>query len=232
MRAGDDATRILCQRPYHEASGPALYARGGERPEPGDTILPLTDEQIDAITEGAYVLPRDAELRAGRIRTTLPAGHVITPSDTFVTAILAASLGRRPIHFSSIQETTERLRIRPYLVRTGLSLKVNDGPVRPDPTAGRVRLSPSALADASGDFIDLTTTDALLRDVFVRRGLPESRAFWPDRPSANILAQYAFAHYSSAQAHALLGHQDRANEHAAKGDAWMRMAGFIAAPEE
>src|SRR5690606_32537735 len=109
-----DPTRIICQRPYRGEGGPELYqaaasrtdgpgealaeAGPGQRPPSQPAIL-LTDEQIDEISAMPIAVHQPIEFRAGRVEVTIPAGTVLLPSDTFLTAMLMASLGDRPFHF-------------------------------------------------------------------------------------------------------------------------------------
>jgi hypothetical protein len=225
VSAADDPTRILCQAAY-AGDGPAIYTPDGRPPLPEDTILPLSDAEIAAVTGPPYgwVAPEPLLLRAGRIEATIPAGTVVTPADTFVTAIVQAVIGKRPVHFMA-GGSAATLGLEPFLVRQGLTMKLHDGPV--EPGGGIAPVPPSDLSALTGAWVHLPATDTLLREVFIHRsGIPDDWPVWTDAPSGNIPAQYAWAHLAAAQAHADRGAPASALSHRGRARAWLRLSGL------
>jgi hypothetical protein len=208
--------RIVCQREFR----PAQYALAtGNIRTPKDSILPLTDQQIDQIVSSAYVLDQPVSLQAGALRSTVPAGTEILPADTFVAAIVQASIGERPIHFVTPAPTVEKLGWSGYTVRRGLTFRLHEHPAQ----AGFLPLPPNQLAAVNGAFIDLATTEQLSRGVFQNRGrVLDPSLPWVDQATTNILSQYAWLHYGLALAHSVRGREDLAQREALRADWWQR----------
>jgi hypothetical protein len=101
--AEQDPTRIISQRTFNPGDLPAVLARAGGVTAPDDSILPLSDAEIDRIAANPFVTRDPSELHVGALRATIPGGTFILPADTFVAAILSATLGKRPI--SSLRPT-------------------------------------------------------------------------------------------------------------------------------
>src|SRR5690606_20193749 len=77
-----DPTRIICQRQFSPEGAASMYTETGH---PTDTILPLTDEEIDAVTGWGYVqLPRDEMFEARGVNVPLRAGTVLPAADQFI----------------------------------------------------------------------------------------------------------------------------------------------------
>jgi len=124
-----DPTRILCQRPYSPREmPPALLAAGvsPDAPPPGDSAFPVSDQEIASIAAGVRVTSEPIRYAAGRLEATIPAGTVLEPADTFVAVVLQRTLGERPIHFTSPAPTLDRLGLREYGVRVGLTIRIDD----------------------------------------------------------------------------------------------------------
>jgi hypothetical protein len=211
--AVEDASVITCQRPYVAMAAPYSVP---EQP-PGDSVLPLTDQEIDVVASQLYVVPQPTTFRAAEIEANIPAGTVLEPSDTFTTAIVQAWLGRRPLHFVAPSPVIAKLNLGPYTVRTGLTLRLSATPV---PLDRSVVALPEESASVTGRWIDLETTETLLDDVFAYRGMPDTDRPWADSATTNILMNYVFAHVATARAHALAGNAAEAGRHAARADAW------------
>jgi hypothetical protein len=215
--------RIVCQRPFLPGQM-ASALRGAAPHTPRDSVLPLSDAQIDAITRGYYVLSEPVTFRAGDIKSTIPAGTEIFPADTFVAAIVQANLGQRPIHFSTPSPAAEKLGLFNYTVRRGLTFQLR-APGTGD-EASRVPMPGSELSPVTGAYLDLADTTTLLNDVFLRRGrLFDPGRPWVDRAASNILLQYTWAHYSVAQALHARGEQTLAQKHVEQGEWWQLRAG-------
>lgn len=224
----DDPTRIICQRPFRpEELPPALMAAGmgqSVRP-PEDSIVPLSDAEIDAIASSYFVTQEPLVLQAGDIRTTIAAGTPMLPADTFVAAILQATLGERPIHFMALTPRITKLGLFDYTVRHGLTFKIHNGPVRADPDRRIVAMPRTAWSPVTGAYVDLERTDMLVWNLFLRRGrLLDVDAPWADG-AVTIPGFYTSLHYAAARAHALLGERHAVQRHARRAEWWDRRMG-------
>ncbi len=219
-------SRIVCQRPFHADRIPPALARAGLRAPaqaPKDSILPLGDAAIDRIAMGGFVTREPLVLQAGHIRGTIAAGTQILPSDTFVAVILRSSLGQRPVHFMTPSPVVARLGLGPYTVRQGLTWRLSDGPVRA--AAGeRIVAMPRQAEGSFGAYVDVTRTDTLADEVWLRRGrVADPRAPWVDSANASIPWNYAEALFAVAQAHAQLGESAAASTRAAQAKEWVQL---------
>ena len=216
--ADRDPTRIICQREFRAQQ----YAfMPGVVNAPKDSILPLTDDQINAITARAYVLDTPVSLEVGAIESTVPAGTPILPADTFVAAIVRASIGERPIHFMTPSPSVEKFGWSGYTVRRGLTFRLLENPEQ----SGYVRLPQNRMAAVNGAYIDVDTTQKLLRDVFQQRGrVLDLEKPWVDSATSNILLQYAWLHYGLAQAYALRGDEAQALQQSRLAEWWQKRA--------
>ena len=157
-------------------------------------------------------------LRAGGIETTIEAGTYLLPADTFVAAMLKATLGERPIHFMPGSSIVSRLGLWGHTVRQGLTWKLAE-PQHEAP--GVVRLPEGPLSGVLGSAIDLPLTDTLLGEVYLRRGrLLDPAAPWVDAATASIPAQYVYAHYAAGQARGLIGGEAAAMRHFRQAEWW------------
>lgn len=216
--AASDPTRIICQREYQPQDLPAAIALQ-RVPRPTQSILPLDDRQIDQIAATPFVLRDPAQLTAGRIQTTIEAGTTMFPADTFVAAIVQATIGERPIHFTTPSPSVMKLGLFGYTVRQGLTFKLNNGPVQP--SANLIQMPNDELRDVSGAFVDLAGTERRLNGVFTYRGrLLDEDAPFVDRAVANIMLQYAWAHLATAQAYGLKGDSAAMQKHVKQADWW------------
>lgn len=228
---GDDGTRILCQRPLDRGALPAPLVRDGllagyaDRP-PEDSILPLDDDEIEAIAATPYVAPRDLRLRAGALDTVIPAGTVMLPADSFIAALLQTNLGRRPVHFMTPSGSVGKLGLDGYAVRQGLTLRISDGRPRAGPDTGIVALPQGSFAAATGRYVDVPRTDTLLREVYLRRGrVTDPDAPWTDPANPNIPLYYAWAHIAAAQAHEAAGDRSHISRHLEAARWWEGVLG-------
>jgi hypothetical protein len=63
----------------------------------------------------------------------------MVPADIFLAQIIDASLDDRPIYFAMTTQAYEELNLRPFLIRQGVALKLNDGPVEAGPGPRHLR---------------------------------------------------------------------------------------------
>lgn len=216
-------TRIVCQRPLRSADLPHSLVQAGwdqDAGSPPDSVFPLSDEEIDAIAARYVITDRALALRAGGIDANIEAGTYLLPADTFVAAMLKATVGERTIHFMPGSSIASKLGLWGYTVRQGLTWRIaEEGLATED--ASVVHLPENQLSPMAGAAIDLKMTDLLMWNVYLRRGrILDPEAPWVDAASSNIAAQYAYAHYSAGQAHALQAHEADAARHFRQADWW------------
>lgn len=211
-----DPKRIICQRKLQREQLPHAVAQNPR--VPARSILPLSDEQIGQIVAQPFIARDPLQLEAGRIRTTIPAGTLMLPADTFVAAIVQASIDERPIHFTTPSPSVEKLGLFDYTVRQGLTFRLNNGPVRP--TSALVPMPKTGLSGVTGAFVDLPATERGLNEVFRFEGrLMDADSPFVDRAAGNIVLQYTWAYLSVAQAHTVNG-QDAAAQRSVRLAEW------------
>jgi hypothetical protein len=217
-------TRTVCQRPFRPGELPAALVQAGwtrSVEPPRDSVVPLSDEEIDRLVGSYLVTHEPMTLRAGALATRVEAGTPLLPADTFVAAMLKATLGERPIHFMPGSPIVAKLGLRAHTVRQGVTWRIHDAPLPADGEAGPVRLPEDGISPMAGAAIDLALTDTLLWEVYLRRGrVMDPEAPWVDAATTNILAQYAFSHYTAAQAHALRGNEAAVERHLRRAEWW------------
>ncbi|HSJ24760.1 MAG TPA: DUF2723 domain-containing protein [Longimicrobiales bacterium] len=236
VAATDDPTRIICQREFTTAGGAEFYQdfvrtdAPGFSAEPGRTaptrsILPLSDQEIRTIAGTPPYLTREAtSFNVHNVSTVIPPERVMVPADIFLAQILDAALDDRPIYFAMTTQAYENLNLRPYLIRQGLALKLNNGPVEEDPGRGIYAMPPGQLAGLIGPYIDVPRTEALLGEVFVHRGgFPDEWGHWVDSATDNIPSYYGYSHYGLAILYESLGEVERMQHHLDLGDRWRRL---------
>jgi hypothetical protein len=146
------------------------------------------------------------------------------PEDTFVTAVLQATVGSRPVHFIAPSPPLRTLNLDRFAVRQGLTFRLNDGPVTPDPARGLVALPESPLSAVTGEFIDLRLTAALQDEVFVHRGgLPDRFGVWVDSATKNIPLYYGWMHAAVAQGLAQANDPVGARREAGRAQVWLSL---------
>ncbi|HET9947729.1 MAG TPA: DUF2723 domain-containing protein, partial [Longimicrobiales bacterium] len=179
----ESPTRILCQRPFRPGDLPpplleAGWARAAEPPR--DSIVPLSDEEIERYAGSYLVTQGPMKLRAGGLEVTVEAGTGLLPSDLVAAAMLKATLGERPIHFMPGSPIVAKLGLSGHNVRQGVTWRIHDG-ASPGEEEGLVPLPPSGLSPVSGAAIDLALTDTLVWEVYLRRGrILDPGAPWVD----------------------------------------------------
>jgi hypothetical protein len=236
--AADDPTTIICQRPYRAEQGPDVYRElvtpreptgvaGAVRTgAPTRSILPLTDEQIAQVAATPPYLTRETQVfRAHNLESTIQANSIMVPSTVFLAQIIDASLDDRPIYFAMTTQAYEELNLRPFLIRQGVAMKLNDGPVEPDAERGIYEVPPSQLAGVIGPYIDLPRTDMLLTDIFIHRGgLPDRWGHWVDSATDGIPAYYGYSHMGLGHVYETLGEEDVAERHYEIAERWLILA--------
>ncbi len=214
VSAGDDPTRIICQRPY-EPDARAEYttdlasARAAGRvpipleapvESPRRGILDdLDDGTIDEVSERFARVESTVALRMGNVDATLEGGQYLSPAQQFGLSIMSSALGDRPIYFAA-RDTAESFGVGDQVVRQGLVFNLPNGLSPSALPEGVVAIPPSVpLYPLTGPYVDVPRTERLLEEVFrYRGGLPESGR-WPDR-TVGVNHVYARAYWALAQA--------------------------------
>ncbi|MEX1184052.1 MAG: DUF2723 domain-containing protein [Gemmatimonadota bacterium] len=236
----EDPTRIICQRPYEIDDGPDFYRplvmRGDEpgftadgRPAggaPTGSILPLTDAQIQDITNTPPYMTSHAQVfTAGGIEAVIPQETVMLPADIFMAQIIVSAVGDRPVYFAMTTQAYEELNLRPYLIRQGVALKLNEGPVAPDSARGIHPVPASQISALIGPWMDVPRTETLLTDVFIHRGgLPGEWGHWVDAATDGIPAYYGYSHLGLGYVYDAAGRSEDAQRHLDVGQEWLRLA--------
>lgn len=218
--ADADPTRILCQRPFDPESSAPIY---GEVPRPTQSIFPLTDEEIEAVTSQGYMrLPQDAGFEARGLRATLPAGTVLTAADQFILSIIQNAWGDRPVYFAMTTQAHRNLGLGDHVGRQGLALRL----LTPEEVAsGRFFAIPPdhPWGSVIGPYVDIERTRTLLWDQFVYRDLPNwSR--WVDDATRGIPSYYAYTYLALAAAEEGAGSGDEVNRNIERYQEWMDQA--------
>jgi hypothetical protein len=241
-----DPTVITCQRPFQPEHLAEFYAPPGAPAgetgrvtlddmaletrwqRPTRSILPMSEARIDSIpmlyaaNPFNFLIQEPLQVQAADLTFTVPGNRVLLPADVFLLNIVQSSLGDRPIYFATTTQAYDRIGLREHLVRQGVALKVNNGPLVPDPEAGIYPVP--EMIQVPERFIDLPRTDSLLWDVFVHRGgIPDEWGFWPEPSTTNIPWYYVFAHYTAYATHMVLGNEDEAARHLDRFEAWRRL---------
>ena len=236
----DDPSRIICQRPYEPEQGPEVYAQGlvsgdqpgltpdqippGRRP-PTQSIIPLSDEQIDEVANTPpYLLGENRVFRAGRIETMLPANTVTIPADVFMAAIVSSAIDDRPVYYAMTTQGFEELNLGGFLIRQGVAFKLNNGPVQADSARGIHAVEDERLAAFTGPFIDLPRTELLVSDVFLHRGGFPEWGHWVDSATEGIPYYYAYTHYGLSLIYQNQGRADLAQRHMAEAERFLDLA--------
>ena len=234
-----DPTTITCQRPFQAENEAELYADFiqpdasaaiQQQGPPGTfapqkSIMPLSVEQIhQVVNTRPYLLEESLLFRAGNIETVLPQGEPMMPSDIFLAAMVTAAIDDRPIHFAMTTQAYEELGLRPYLIRQGLTYKLNNGVVQPDPARGIYRVPDSSVAPLVGPYIDVPRTERLLSEVFMHRGgFPLDWNRWVDSATNGIPLYYGYTHLGLGTVYDAAGDSAAANRHYQRGQDFLRV---------
>jgi hypothetical protein len=234
----EDTTRIICQREYLPEQGPDVYREFVAPREPGvaaqaslpsaptRSILPLTDEQIEQVANTRpFITPEAQVFRAHNLEAVIPANSIMLPATILMAQIIDAAMDDRPIYFAMTTQAYEELALRPFLIRQGVALKLNDGVVSSDPARGIHEVPPSQVASIVGPWMDVPRTELLISEVFMHRGgIPEAWGHWADSATEGIPAYYGYTHMGLGHLLETLGEGERATWHYGKAENWLRLA--------
>lgn len=212
VEAGDDWTRVLCQRPYTAENTDAAYvsdpaAAGDKVPlvvegpirMPTKSIIPLDDATIDRVAQTYTPVDQTQTLRLGNVTAQLRAGMILYPWHQYALTLINHSIDERPIYFASSGNAATSLGLDGHLVRQGLAFRLANGDPE-DLSAGVEVMQPSPYSGVVGDWVDVTRTRTLLEEVFVHReGIPDAWGHWPDQATIGIPNYYSWAYLALTQ---------------------------------
>jgi len=219
-QAALDRTRILCQRQFDAATAVPIYS---DARYPSDTVLPLTDEEIEAVTAVGYSqLPQDVVFEARGMRVPLAAGTILPAADQFILAIIRNAWGDRPIYFAMTTAAHRTLGLAPHVARQGLAFRlvtseeVEEREMIPMP-------EDASWAPLFGAYLDAVRTRELLWDHFVYRDLPQRRR-WVDDATRGIPTYYGYSHVALSQAEQILGNTAEVERNLTRADEWIALS--------
>lgn len=227
-------TQILCQRAYQPGDGVYSLASNTAGADvaiaapppmaaPSRAITTLDDGAIDGVN-GLVRMDRAQTLQLGPVRADLREGQVLWPRHILSLNIINDSVADRPIHFTGVA-TAEELGVSDNLVRHGLTLRLNPGPVSGS-DSNRFERMPDDLARLVGRWVDVERTRALLEDAFVHRaGLPDWNV-WKDQPSSSIPFSYAVGYLGLAESAAQRGEVEDSVRYRAEADRWLALSNW------
>ncbi|MQA89596.1 MAG: DUF2723 domain-containing protein [Gemmatimonas sp.] len=219
--AEQDPTRITCQREFRPDGAASVYEAGA--PYPSDTALPLTDEEIDAVTGFGYTqLPQDVIFEARGIQVPLAAGTTLPAADQFILSMIRNSWGDRPIYFAMTTNAHRNLGLQEHVARQGLAFKLLSPPEKEHPDL--VPMPPDGpYAEVFGAYVDVPRTRQLLGEEFVYRDIT-GFSRWPDDSTRGIPTYYGYAHLALSQAEQALGNEEAAQRNLERAEEWFALA--------
>ncbi|HZD05756.1 MAG TPA: hypothetical protein VE173_12590, partial [Longimicrobiales bacterium] len=168
------------QRPYEPGTDLAPYPAA---PPPGEPILDLSPEEMDAVRGG--VLPEDMTVAFPALAVTFPGGMSLDRSERLALAIIRDSIGERPIYFASSAGMLQQLGLGRWGVRHGLTSRLELRSPSAEVPDGWVQAS----ENLGGEWFDYQWTRRLYEDIYRYRGL-RNRKVWADRATLNIPWHY------------------------------------------
>ena len=234
----EDWSRIICQRPYTSENTSAAYvtdatAMPGKIPlvmaspikEPTKSIIPLTDEQIDQVSQNYIRIEGNRSVRLGNINTVLRDGDSLVPWEQYALTLINEVIDERPIYFSSSGNAAVSLGLTEYLVRQGLAYRLNNGPLEEtEDTEGIIRMLPSPYEAVIGQWVDMRRTHTLLTEVFMHRsGIPDEWTYWPDLSTIGIPNYYAWGYLALSQGAQQASDEDLMEVYRERAEAWSRL---------
>ncbi|MEX2583167.1 MAG: DUF2723 domain-containing protein [Gemmatimonadota bacterium] len=213
-------TRIVCQRQFDPQSAASLYEPA---PYPSDTVLPLSDEEIDVVTTYGYTqLQQDVVFEARGLRIPIPSGTALPAADQFILSMIRNAWGDRPIYFAMTTNAHRSLGLDPYVARQGLAFKL----LTPDELQSEELIpmpQEGPYAGVFGAYVDPDRTSRLLWDEYVYRDITRFSR-WPDDSTRGIPTYYAYAHLALSQASQALGDLEAVQENLERAEEWFDLA--------
>jgi Protein O-mannosyl-transferase TMEM260-like len=205
-----DWSRNLCQRPYTaENTGAAYVADAADAGDkiplvmdheirvPTKSIIPLTDDQIEAVARSVVPIDTTRQLQIGNVVATIEGGRYLMPWHQYALSLINQVIDERPVYFASSGNAASELGVNDYLVREGLAFRLKNGMPEgvEEGEDGVVRMQASPYVSVVGNWVDVPRTRTLLDDVFIHRsGIPDGWTHWPDIATIGIPNYYAWAY--------------------------------------
>ncbi len=230
-----DWTVIQCQRPYTFENTDAAYvtdaSQAGEKVplvideirQPTESIIPLTDEQIDEAAAGLARVDQSVVVQIGDIEARIPGGQYLSPWQRFALTLMVTAIDDRPIYFASSGNAALSLGVEPYLVRQGLAFRLYNGPLG-EAEDDFVQLEDPTLTPVTGRWLDPDRTEFLVEEVFIHRGgLPDEWEHWPDIATIGIPNYYAWVYLALLQEAIQSGDTEALDRYRARYQAWTEL---------
>src|SRR5690606_35806780 len=216
----EDPTLITCQREFDPEGAASVYK---EAQYPSNTALPLSDQEIDAVTGFGYTqLPENVVFEARGIRVPLAAGTTLPAADEFILSMIRNAWGDRPVHFAVTTNAHRNLGLQDYVVRQGLAFKL----VTPEEAeaAGYVAMpQEDVYASIYGAYLDVPRTSQLLWEEYIYRDITDLSR-WPDDSTRGIPTYYGYAHLALSQAQQILGNAEEVQRNLERANEWLDLA--------
>jgi Protein O-mannosyl-transferase TMEM260-like len=236
--ASEHPTRNVCQRPYtFENTGAAYVAEASRAPSrvplllrrpvgpPRHSALPLDDAAIERVAGSAMRVEEPQALRLGGLTVELQAGQVVYPWMYYALAMIANTVGERPVYFTSTVGTAASLGLDAHLRRQGLAYRLDEGPTGAQPPEDVVTLDPTPFTVVTGSRLDAARTRTLVDHVFVQHtGVPDRWEHWPDRGTDAFPRFYAWTYLALAQEARQRGDREAQTRYVERANAWMALA--------
>lgn len=230
-----DWTVIQCQRPYTFENTDAAYvtdaSQAGDKvplvideiTPPTESIIPLTDEQIDEAAAGLARVDQSVVVQIGDIEARIPGGQYLSPWQRFALTLMVTAIDDRPIYFASSGNAALSLGVEPYLVRQGLAFRLYNGPLS-EAEDDFVQLEDPTLTPVTGRWLDPDRTEFLVEEVFIHRGgLPDEWEHWPDIATIGIPNYYAWVYLALLQEAIQSGDTEALDRYRARYQAWTEL---------
>lgn len=230
-----DWTVIQCQRPYTFENTDAAYvtdaSQAGDKvplvideiTPPTESIIPLTDEQIDEAAAGLARVDQSVVVQIGDIEARIPGGQYLSPWQRFALTLMVTAIDDRPIYFASSGNAALSLGVEPYLVRQGLAFRLYNGPLS-EAEDDFVQLEDPTLTPVTGRWLDPDRTEFLVEEVFIHRGgLPDEWEHWPDIATIGIPNYYAWVYLALLQEVIQSGDTEALDRYRARYQAWTEL---------
>lgn len=219
-QADTDPTRIICQRPFDAAHAPRMY---GNPALPRNSILPLSDQEIDVMANQPGQLAQDSLSYTARgVRFVVPDGQEVYPAHYFLIQMLNSAWGDRPIHFATTTNTHMELGLIQQTARTGMSFKLLTPQEAQAPGLTRMPASMDVM-QFTGGYMDIARNRALLERELSFRGLA-TRPVWSDDATRNIPMQYTYTWLALATGERVRGNNAQAEKDEIRADEFQKLA--------
>ncbi|WP_419162799.1 DUF2723 domain-containing protein [Candidatus Palauibacter sp.] len=219
----DSPTTIVCQRPFDPDTAASLYRRMAVAP-PTRSVVPLSDEEIDALPEVREV-PEDSAYRVSDwVTAAVRGGERVQRWDIMVFQIARQSLGDRPVYFAATAwPVWDAWGLQPHLVRHGLAFKLMDRPLEPSDTL--VNVGEHFPNSFWPPWNERERSRELIDDVFLVDALLEWEE-WPEPSTrSSIPTAYYLAYAFQGVAEELRGNLEAAERAYLRASHFARLAG-------